>query len=225
MKKFLVPSLALTLLALLGYKGFQAFSSVELPTQSIAIYEDTVNKQKFRNGDLIFQASQSRQSKAIQLATKSKYSHMGILYKRDGEFYVFEAVQPVRFTPLKSWIKRGNKGHYVVKRLKLADQVLTEETLAAMKEVGEKFQGKNYDIYFEWSDDRIYCSELVWKIYDQGADVQIGELQKLSEFDLSSQEVQLIMKERYQGNIPLNEPVISPDAMFKSELLETVFKN
>jgi hypothetical protein len=35
----------------------------------------------FKNGDLIFQISTSGQSKAIQLATHSKYSHCGILYQ------------------------------------------------------------------------------------------------------------------------------------------------
>ncbi len=36
----------------------------------------------FQNGDIIFQTSTSGQSKAIQIATGSKYSHMGIIYKQ-----------------------------------------------------------------------------------------------------------------------------------------------
>ena len=32
---------------------------------------------------------------------------------------------------------------------------------------------KDYDLYFEWSDDKIYCSELVWKIYKNGADIEL----------------------------------------------------
>ncbi len=35
---------------------------------------------QFQNGDIIFQESKSSQSKAIQLATNSRYSHMGIIY-------------------------------------------------------------------------------------------------------------------------------------------------
>src|SRR5690606_5876902 len=37
-----------------------------------------------QNGDIIFQTSKSSQSQAIQLATKSKYSHMGIIYESEG---------------------------------------------------------------------------------------------------------------------------------------------
>jgi len=36
------------------------------------------------DGDIIFQVSKSAQSRAIQLATKSKYSHVGIVFMRDG---------------------------------------------------------------------------------------------------------------------------------------------
>ena len=36
---------------------------------------------EIKNGDLIFQTSLSGQSKAIQLATDSKYSHCGLIYK------------------------------------------------------------------------------------------------------------------------------------------------
>ncbi len=45
-----------------------------------------------RNGDIVFQVSRSNQSRAIQLVTGSPYSHMGIVYLRDGEPVVFEAV-------------------------------------------------------------------------------------------------------------------------------------
>lgn len=118
----------------------------------------------FQNGDIIFQTSKSSQSQAIQLATDSKYSHMGIIYSIDGKLFVYEAVQPVKLTPFPEWINRGENGHYVVKRLKNSKKILTDKNLDKMKQVGEKFSGKDYDLYFEWSDSRIYCSELVWKI-------------------------------------------------------------
>ncbi|HPX59474.1 MAG TPA: YiiX family permuted papain-like enzyme, partial [Bacteroidales bacterium] len=178
-----------------------------------------------KNGDLIFQTSLSRQSKAIQLATKSKYSHCGIIYKENGQFLVFEAVQPVKTTPLDKWIARGKNGHYVIKRLKNADQLLTAKTLQKMKQESEKFKGKNYDLTFEWSDDKIYCSELIWKVYQRAVGVEVGKLEKLKDFDLTSETVKAKMKERYGENIPMDEIVISPAAIFESELLITVKKN
>ena len=54
-------------------------------------FEDTKEKElvqidtfeNLQTGDIIFQTSNSNQSKAIQLATHSKYSHVGILYKKN----------------------------------------------------------------------------------------------------------------------------------------------
>jgi uncharacterized protein YycO len=180
---------------------------------------------EIKNGDLIFQTSLSGQSKAIQLATKSKYSHCGLIYKEGNEFYVFEAVQPVKRTPLDKWIARGQDGKYVIKRLKNADQFLTPEALRKMKQVGNQFNGKNYDLTFEWSDDKMYCSELIWKIYQRATGIEIGKLEKLSDFDLTNEAVKQKVKERYGDKIPTNEIVISPAAIFDSELLTIVKSN
>lgn len=180
---------------------------------------------KIKNGDLIFQTSLSGQSKAIQLATGSKYSHCGIIYIENGQYFVFEAVQPVKTTPLDKWIAHGEDGHYVIKRLKNADKVLTSETLEKMKVEGERFLGKNYDLTFEWSDDKIYCSELIWKIYKRAAGIEIGKLEKLRDFDLSNEIVKQKLIERYGDNIPQDEIVISPVAIFDSEFLIMIKEN
>ena len=70
-----------------------------------------------QTGDIIFQISRSSQSKAIQLATHTDYSHTGMLVIRNKKPYVFEAVGPVKYTPLKQWIAHGEKGKYVVRRV------------------------------------------------------------------------------------------------------------
>lgn len=175
-----------------------------------------------QNGDLIFQTSTSLQSQAIQLATKSKYSHCGMIYKEGNDYFVFEAIQPVQTTPLDEWIARGKDGHFVVKRLKNADKVLTPENFQKMKVAGKKMAGKNYDLYFGWSDDRIYCSELIWKIYKEGTGIEIGNLQRLNDFNLSHPAVKQKLKERYGNKIPKDEKVISPASIFNSNLLYTV---
>ena len=178
---------------------------------------------QLREGDIIFHASRSSQSRAIQLATRSPYSHMGILYREHNRWFVYVAVQPVKLTPLSDWIARGRDGHFVVKRLR-DTRLLTPAALKRMRAAGERFRGRNYDLYFEWNDDRIYCSELVWKIYKTGLGVEIGHLQKLREFDLTHPAVREKMRERYGNRIPADEPVISPAAMFDSKLLVEVVR-
>jgi hypothetical protein len=191
-----------------------------------AIKNLTISKYQYsgtiKDGDIIFQTSQSGQSKAIQLATKSKYCHCGIIFKKGSDLFVFEASQTVKFTPFEKWVASGIGGKYLVKRLKDANAVLTPEVIQKMKAVNEQLKGKFYDRTFEWSDDKIYCSELVWKIYKRGADIEVGKLQKLKEFDLSSEAVRTIMKERYGNKIPYDEIVVSPASIFDSNLLVTV---
>jgi permuted papain-like amidase YaeF/Yiix C92 family enzyme len=177
-----------------------------------------------RDGDIVFQTSRSSQSLAIQLATKSPYSHMGIVYLRDGKPLVFEAVQPVKLTPLDDWIERGERGSFVAKRLRDADARLTVETLRKMRAVGEQLAGRDYDPYFEWSDDRVYCSELVWKVFERGAGIELGELQTIAVFDLSHPAVQAKVRERYGDHVPLDEIVVSPAAIFEAPDLETVYQ-
>lgn len=187
--------------------------------------EKLAEENKLKDGDIIFQVSLSSQSQAIQYATKSKYSHCGIIYKYADKYYVYEAIQPVKSTPLDKWILRGENSHFVIKRLKNANKLLTASNLSKMKKEGEKFRGKNYDLTFEWSDDKMYCSELIWKIYKRAIGIELGKLEKLGDFNLSNHIVKKKLKERYGEKIPLEEIVISPAAIFDSELLETIESN
>jgi uncharacterized protein YcfL len=57
-----------------------------------------------RDGDIIFQTSRSEQSIAIQKATHSQYSHMGIVFLRNGSPHVYEAIKTVQYTPLRKWV-------------------------------------------------------------------------------------------------------------------------
>ena len=180
--------------------------------------------QNIKDGDIIFQTSKSSQSMAIQRATNSPYSHVGIIFYRDGKAYVFEAIKTVQYTALKQWIARGDGKHFVIKRLREADTVLTKAAVEALRKEARRYTGKPYDLTFEWSDDRIYCSELVWKIYEQGLGIKIGKLQRLKEFNLDDPIVQRKMKERYGADIPFDEPAVSPGEMFNASNLQTVMK-
>lgn len=174
----------------------------------------------WREGDLLFQTSRSSQSAAIQAATRSRWSHMGILFRRDGDWMVLEAVQPVKYTPLEAWIRRGKGVRVVAKRVKASVRSLSSHDVASLRREGERFLGRSYDLTFEWDDRRIYCSELAWKAYERALGLRIGALQTLADFDLSPPPVRRKMKERYPKGAPLGMAVISPQAMFDAPELE-----
>ena len=106
MKRWLLPFLLLAGLGLAAYPRlhrrllrYQSHRAAEATTASVA--------PQLRDGDLIFHTSQSAQSRAIQLATHSAWSHCGIVYKHGATWQVFEAVQPVKLTSLAEWVARG----------------------------------------------------------------------------------------------------------------------
>jgi hypothetical protein len=147
---------------------------------------------------------------------------MGLIVLRDGAPYVLEASATVKYTPLMKWIERGAGHHYELKRLREAATMLTPEHVNALHQAGARFLGRPYDLTFDWSDERMYCSELVYKIYDSALGIRIGELQRVRDFDLTDAAVQAKMRERYGDDVPLDAPVISPVAMEQSTLLVTV---
>jgi uncharacterized protein YycO len=175
-----------------------------------------------QNGDIIFHTSNSGQSKVIQLATGSEFSHCGIIYKEEQKTYVIEAVQPVKKTPFEEFVKRGENNIYVVKRLKNADSILSASVLRDMKKEAQKMIGKNYDSEFGWTDNQIYCSELVWKVYQRAAGIELVKLKKLRDYDFSNREVQSTLNKRYNNGIPWEDPMISPGDIFESPHLITV---
>lgn len=177
----------------------------------------------WREGDILFHTSRSTQSAAVQAATRSRWSHMGVLFRKGGRWMVLEAVQPVKYTALESWIRRGERGHVEAKRVKGSVHQLSPTELASLRREGERFLGRPYDLTFEWDDRRVYCSELVWKAYERALGLRLGRLQTLADFDLSVPAVRRKMAERYPKGLPQGMPVISPQAMFEAPELEAAW--
>ena len=179
---------------------------------------------KLSDGDIVFQASRSDQSDAIRRATGSPYTHMGLIFLEQGKPLVLEAVGPVKWTALDEWIQRGVGRRYVVKRLADPSPLISPGGAGRLRAAADRFRGRPYDFYFEWSDKRIYCSELVWKAYRNPFGIQIGALERLRDFNLRDSVVAANLKERYGEAIPRDEIVISPASMFHSDKLRTVYK-
>ncbi len=175
-----------------------------------------------QTGDIIFQKTRGSQAIAVEQATHSPWSHCGMVIRDSTGIYVIEGVEPVSITTLEEFTAGGIDGKYTIKRLKKDKYILTDSTKKALVAAARQNLGKHYDLYFGWSDDRIYCSELVWKSYQNATGLEVGKTQKLKEFDLTSAVVKAKLKERYGNNIPYDEKVISVDAIYKSDLLETI---
>jgi uncharacterized protein YycO len=173
---------------------------------------------ELQDGDIVFQRTQSVQDTAISEATKSFYTHVGVVLFDGKAPYVYEAVQPVQKIPLNEWTRRGRNQHYVVKRLRDPSKL----NVSKLKDEIERMLGKNYDVLFDWSDSEIYCSELVWKAYQRSSGLSLSELKTLRDFDLSHASVKALMQSRYGTNVPYEMSVVAPSDIYDSKLLVTV---
>ena len=190
---------------------------------------------KFQDGDVIFQTSKSNQAHAIIWATKSLYSHIGIIRKIKGKFFVIEAISRVSMTPLKRWIGRGYLKRYTLKRYKN----LTKLQKSKLIKESKKYLGRRYDIFFLDGKKRIYCSELVYLIY-KDIGITLGEIQKVKELDIDNFIVKKLIKKRWRRHplckkksisfqkcwsLLINQNLITPDSISRDKNLITIYSN
>ncbi|MDR1607468.1 MAG: hypothetical protein LBT38_03565 [Deltaproteobacteria bacterium] len=171
----------------------------------------------FKDGDILLQAVDTFQTLALTLATGSQYTHTGVVYWRDGQVFVYEALANVTLTPMAVFVARA-KGDLLQYRLK-DPSLITGQALAKMIEVGNVFDGKPYDFKFLWSDEQIYCSELVYKIYQRGLGLELVPLRPFKDYDLTHPVVKALIEKRFGQNPPLGELAVAPADFLNSPYL------
>ena len=178
-----------------------------------------IAEQTMQVGDIIFHKSQSQQSKAIHEASESEWTHVGIIVSKNGEWYVAEAIGPVVSTKLEDFINRGKNKEYKIYRFKPFDAKTMEEKL--IKAI--KRQNKSYDIYFEFSDEKTYCSELVYKVMLAVTGHELGKVQQFKDLKLDGPQVKNLIKRRLTDigrELNPEEEIITPvSQMLDSNLI------
>lgn len=178
--------------------------------------------QGLHTGDLVFHASSSRQSVAIQRATHSPYSHVGVVFRRGEELQVLEASATVRFTPWDEFVARGKGGHFQVWRSVERPGGLSPEEQQKMEVEAARMLGVRYDLAFGWDDERLYCSEVAHKLYRRALGWVLVEPRPLGSYDLKDPAVARALAERYGGQVPLLEPMVAPSDLLASPHLVKV---
>jgi hypothetical protein len=172
-----------------------------------------------RVGDLYFQSlPRNAVIDAIEGASESPYSHCGILVRKGGGWFVLEAIGPVRETPLAKWIKQARDRHYDVFRLREKHEVHIPEYIKAAR----KYLGRPYDIRYRMDDEKIYCSELIFKSYRDATGEQLGKLVKFGDLKWG-RHVPIIIA--IEGSIPVNRIMITPRHLSEAKQLEFIYSS
>ncbi|MDC7682397.1 YiiX/YebB-like N1pC/P60 family cysteine hydrolase [Asticcacaulis sp. BYS171W] len=158
---------------------------------AVSVWRWNASTPEWRDGDLIFQTSRSQQSKAILLASRSLYTHMGIVKRTPDGWVVVEAVGPVKETPLKAWVARGKFARYAVYRPKRLTEAQTRKVFAAAKAL----YGRPYDIYFSFDNRSIYCSELAYLVF-KPVGIELGQRQPIGQLGVGEGAARKLIAQR-----------------------------
>lgn len=176
---------------------------------STAVFADIANlEKKISEGDVIFIQSQTQQAKAIAEATGSLWTHVGIIIKQAGSWQVAEAVGPLQVNSLKSFIGRSRNGSYKVMRFKPFSPRMLPQLYVNLYKYNQP-----YDIFFEFSNERIYCSELTYKVFKDTTGQPMGVLQRTGDLKLDGPFVKQLIEERLTSigkELNREEPIITP---------------
>jgi len=169
------------------------------------------------SGDVIFQSfPHNPLTDLIESATESTYSHCGLVVVRPGGAVVLEAIGPVTETPLEQWIARGRDGAFAVYRLRHEYAGRVGEIIQA----ANRFRGRPYDSRYRFDDEKIYCSELVFKAFQKVTGEELGVVRKLAEFNWKPNEAAIRRLEG--GGLPLERKMISPKDLAAARQLRLV---
>jgi len=174
-----------------------------------------------QEGDVIFQSlPHGPVVWAIEGVTRSPYSHCGIVAKSDDQWIVYEAYRGVSATPLNAFLARGRGGGFVVYRLRDEHREHIPQTLACC----QTYLGRPYDIRYRLDDEKIYCSELIYKAYRDATNGKLlGELQKFG--DMNWRPYELLIEQIEGGDVPVDREMITPVNLAKAQQLEPVFSH
>lgn len=171
--------------------------------------EPLIDTTTLKEGDIVFIQSQTQQAAALREATESLWTHVGILIKNKSGWQIAEAIGPLKTTPLKDFIGRSKNGAFEVYRFKFFDPTTMRDSLMANL---PKYN-KPYDIYFEWSEDMIYCSELTYKVFLDVTGHEMGRIQKMKDMRLDGPYVKALIKKRLTDTgreLDPEEPILTP---------------
>ena len=171
-----------------------------------------------QEGDLVFQSlPHNPLIDAIEGSTGSPYSHCGIVTRRNGKWFVIEAVGPVKETPLFSWIRQGRRGGLAVYRL-----TREQERIPAMIAEARALAGRPYDIHYALDDGAIYCSELIWKAWNRAGGTPLGALTTLGELNWRPHEA--VIRRIENGGLPLDREMITPVEVTRDPRLTEILR-
>ncbi|MEM6990899.1 MAG: YiiX/YebB-like N1pC/P60 family cysteine hydrolase [Myxococcota bacterium] len=173
-------------------------------------------------GDLVFVQGGSRHASALGAAMPGELNHVGLVFVTSDGPQVVSAGKKLDQASYDQWLRHNSASHIVVKRLKDAEALLTDEKLLPLKQFSFTSRGRDYDYSFDWDDTNLYASEYVHKAFVKGPGVELGKKETLASLGLDAATAKAI-GDKYGGTVDVNTEVVTVASIFADERLSTVF--
>lgn len=82
-----------------------------------------------------------------------------------------------------------------------------------------RYLGRPYDIHYDFDDDRIYCSELIFKAVKSSTGIVLGRIERLGDLNWKPNEGFI---RSIEDPIPLDRRLITPQALSEAKELTLV---
>jgi hypothetical protein len=182
---------------------------------------NVINKDKLKEGDIIFISIPSFLYRAIEKGTNSQTSHVGILLKENDKWMVAESKVPVsRLTPLEDFINRSNNSWFAIRRL---NGDLSQEQIKALKKACQVRYGVLYDFSFNFHSTKLFCSKFVYEVFKEACDIDVGVLESFKTLiNKNPKALTGFWKLWFLGFIPYGKLTVTPQSQITDKNLKEV---
>jgi hypothetical protein len=189
-----------------------------LPALSVAELEGTL-----KEGDIVFTRIRWTPFRQLAAATLTWTNHVGIVVGFDGIGAVIaESRIPLsRRTRFARFVRRSAQGRVAVLRLR---EPLSDEDIRRLRVAARHRLGRIYDTGFNLASRRQFCSRFVREVLQESLGVAVGEVMTFRDLLERNPEADLrLWKVWYFGAIPWKRTTVTPESLYVSPSLTTVF--
>ncbi|EWH10514.1 hypothetical protein DS2_07768 [Catenovulum agarivorans DS-2] len=180
-----------------------------------------INTKQLREGDIIFTSIPNYLYQKIQKGTKSKTSHVGILFKNNNQWWVAESKIPfAKYSTLNDFVARSKDHWFEIKRVK---RHLTQAQVEQLKKSAEQRMGGCYDLSFNYHSNKLFCSKFVYDVFKEACNIKIGELESFNALiEKNPSSLTLFWRVWFCGFIPYNTITVTPQSQLMDRKLQGV---